>query len=234
MNYTLFNYTPQQGMVLRSKKVINSIINTPLYSDLTEYLSGYKIMIDNRKEYYSYCNNCKIMFGMFDLLEKYYKQLRGEEKNTYGPNNWFDIYIIFRKKIKEFINDIDNRKITCECDIMDKYYYNYQVYNNIVNMQILAEKTEYSDYSNYDGYGQKRRRYRIYHKNFFVYRNNINENGQPDLIIDRDFNLIKKEFNHWLKYFNKDHQTIVDEKNALLRLNLPLNKDCITIILGFI
>jgi hypothetical protein len=233
MNYTLFNYDPKQGMCLRSKRAINCVANTPLYKDLSDYLYGHNVMIDHTNECYSYCNKCKLIFGMFNFLEKHYKELRGEKKNTYGPNNWLQIYMLIRIKLEEFIDHINTGKIKCECDIMDKTY-GYQVYNNISYMQILAEKPEYHEYANYQGYGEKRRRYRMYHKNFFVYHNNINERGEEDLIIDRDFKLIKSELQHWLNYFNKDHQTIVDEKNALLGLNLPLNNDCISSILKFI
>jgi len=226
---TQFNYNSKEGMRLRSGKVINCVNNIPFYTDFCNMAYGYN---EENTPQYAYCKKCFTLFSLFDFCEKYHKELRGEERNIYGKTSVFlDIYNVVRNKLDEFINVIDTEGLICSCEEQD-YIFDGAIYKNICHMLDLSEEEEYIKMANYTGYGREREKYRIYHKNFFV--NNIDDNGLD--IIGRDFQRVREELAHWLKYFKRAHQSVIDETKKTLanHKNFKVNSDCIGEILSFL
>ena len=210
--YTQFMYHPADSMILRSGKTINGCCNAKIVED-ARALGDF----DNTKNtpQYGYCKVCFSIFGLFDFLEKYHKNIRGEEKTIHGAdlNYWLVIYNISKNKIDEFINTIDKGDVVCECD-KQNYKLNGILVNNFWLMDSMSKKEKYSKMANYTGYGVEREKYRIYHKNFFiierVYEDYIGDELHEEYYITRDFQKAKKELLHWQKYFSQEHQSVID------------------------
>jgi len=139
---------------------------------------------------------------------------------------------VIREKLEEFIHVIDTKGVDCSCEDQD-WFYNGAIYNNICFMLDLSEQPEYIKMANYTGYGREREKYRIYHKNFFDYR--VTEDGVVE-VTGRNLARVREELAHWLKYFKRAHQSVIDKaKKALVtHKRVTINADCITEVLSFL
>lgn len=236
MRFTQFNYSSTEGMRLRSGTTINCLQMTQFYKDIKILLDGKSAHED--KPHYGYCKPCATIFGIFDFVEKYYKELRGETTTIKGNNTEIkSLYYVIRRKLKEFITYLDEGDITCNCNEQN-IDYNGTLYYNYTYMKELSEQKEYSKMANYTGYGPEREKYRIYHKNFAICIKEHNPLDQDDwsIVMARDFKKVKKEVMHWLKYFVKEHYSVVSNTNKALTThpNVFLNEDCISAILDYL
>jgi len=228
MRPTQFMYSSKDGMVLRSGKIINSLENSQLRKDCRKLL---KNEFDVNKFHHNYCEQCRKIIGLFDFLERYHKEIKGEETNIHGNGNktWIDLHTTIKNKLQEFIMQIDTIVI-CNCDNLD-HASGGAIYNNICKMLDLAEQDKYSKMANYEGYGRERELYRIYHKNFFV----SYEPGDGTFVIGRDFNSIKRELQHWYTYFAKPHHSVTEVTEMTTTTLLPhINNNCISVVLSFL
>jgi len=226
---TQFNYGRAEGMQLRSGTIINHVANSQLGKDAAVLFNG---DCDVDTPQYGYCKKCFTIFTMFDFLEKHHKQIRCEEITVHGKTStWIALHKVIREKLEEFIHVIDTKGVDCSCEDQD-WFYNGAIYNNICFMLDLSEQPEYIKMANYTGYGREREKYRIYHKNFFEYE--VTENGLE--IIGRNFHRVREELAHWLKYFKRSHQTVIDnaKKELTAHKRVAVNDDCITEILSFL
>jgi hypothetical protein len=194
-------------------------------------LKLFKNKFDVDKFHHNYCYPCRQIIGLFDFLERYHKEIKGEETNIHGNGNktWIELHDGMKKKLQEFIIQIDTIA-RCNCDEID-HQLGGKIYDNICNMHDLAEQDKYSKMANYEGYGRERELYRIYHKNFFV----SYEPGDGTFVIGRDFNSIKRELQHWYKYFDTPHQSVTEVTEMTTTSLLPhINNDCISVVLSFL
>jgi hypothetical protein len=104
-------------------------------------------------------------------------------------------------------------------------------------METMSTLEDYAELANYTGYGGiEREKYRMYHKNFFIVEEVEEDvNGEFGYIITRDFEQTRNELLHWKKYFNQEHQSVIDA--ALIALTKykkgRINDDCIGEIMKF-
>lgn len=231
---TQFMYSNSEAMVLRSGKTINGLSNSWFGKDSHALITG-----DNtvNTPQHGYCNACFTIFSLFDFMEIYYKELRGEERKIHGkPGDCLPIYLVIRKKLEEFITEIDAGKCVCSCERED-YERDGIIYENICRMERLTEQYGLSSMADYAGYGRDREKYRIYHRNFFIVTGSAeDEDGLFGYSITRDFQRTKEELRHWLKYFRQEHQSVLDaaEKALLSYKKVRLNRDCIGEIMKFL
>lgn len=237
MRFTQFNYNSRDGMQLRSGTTINCLRNTQFYNDIMILLNEESTYED--KPHYGYCKPCATMFGFFDFVEKYHHELRGQVTNIKGSNiQMRNLYYTIRRKLKEFITCIEDEKVTCKCNEQN-IFYDGTLYYNYTYMQELSEQKEYFKMANYTGYGVQREKYRIYHKNFAIC---IREQDNPfdpsdwSITMGRDFQKVKAELQHWSKYFDKEHCSIITktEKALTTHPNVFLNQDCISVIMSYL
>ena len=224
-------------MRLRSGTTINCLRNTKFFKDI-------KILLDEESSYedkphYGYCRTCSIIFGLFDFLEKYHNELRGEDKTRLKGNSaeLLSLYYATRKKLKEMIDTIDSNTVTCKCNEQN-IYYDGTLYYNYTYMQELSEQSDYQKMANYTGYGPDREKYRLYHNNFTICIREENPFDPDDvyIIMGRDFQKVRSELQHWSKYFNKEHYSIVSKTKKALDSHprIFINQDCISNILEFL
>ncbi len=238
-NYIQFLNPSELSMILRSGKSINinDFGTSQLYKDLTILVKGNN---DEDTLHTGYCETCFTIFSLFQFLEKYYKKIRGEEKiiNEDNVEMLMDIYKYIREKLEDFIEAIENGTCNdCECNESNQIN-DGLIHSNIRYMQDIYEQDEYVKFKNYSGYGSERVKYRIYHLNFFdiEYLDGVqdeDEDEKGELYITRNWEEIKNELIHWLKYFKQDHQFIIDttSRKELLKY---LNNDCVGEIMKFL
>jgi len=219
-------------MRLRSGTAINCCVNSPIVNEMTNdnYALVHGYARDINSLHYGYCEKCCKLFGLFDFLEKYHKEIRGEERNVHGKMPlWTTLYKVIRDKLEEFINVIDTSGIRCTCDRR----FGGKMYDNICFMIERSKEKDYIMMANYTGYGREREKYRIYHKNFFDYR--VTEDGVVE-VTGRNLARVREELAHWLKYFKRAHQSVIDKaKKALVtHKRVTINADCITEVLSFL
>ena len=149
MRFTQFMYNNNDGMVLRSGTSINCFSNTQLWKDAQDVLGntgGYD------KLHSGYCTPCRLIFGLLDFIETYYKEIKGEEVNIHGKGcaAFVRMHSVIRDKLAEFIEAIDTRNIeNCYCDELDHNRYGGgTIYDNICHMQDLATEEKYSKMAN--------------------------------------------------------------------------------------
>lgn len=224
-------------MILRSGKSINGLKNTKFNKDAMLLTSG-----DNTANtpQYGYCKNCFLIFALFEFMEKYHKDLRGEERTIHGKSSHLPgLYLAIRAKLEEFIDCIDRQACSCNCEEQD-ILLEGTIYRNICLMETLSRLAEYKEMANYCGYGKDREMYRLYHKNFFIIEEvaeeEEDEDGEARYIITRDFHMTRNELLHWLGYFRQEHQTVIDAARKALRTykNGYIPDDCIGQIIKFL
>jgi hypothetical protein len=224
-------------MRLRSGTTINCLQKTQFYKDIKILLDGEATYED--KPHWGYCRPCATIFGLFDFMEKYHKELRGEAMKIKGNNpEIMSLYYTIRGKLKDFITSIDEDRVTCECNEQN-IYHDGTLYYNYDYMQELSEQSDYQKMANYTGYGPEREKYRLYHKNFAIcIKNNVNPYDEDDyeIIMGRDLKKVKVELQHWSKYFDKEHYSIVSKTKKALDSHprIFINQDCISNILEFL
>jgi hypothetical protein len=210
---------------------------TQFYKDIRILLAGESTYED--KPHYGYCNSCATIFGVLDFMEKYHNELRGEEIRKINGNNKeiINLYYTIRVKLKEFIMSIEKDNVICKCNEQN-IYYDGTLYYNYTYMQELSEQKDYSKMANYTGYGDQREKYRLYHKNFTICIREENPFDPDDwsIIMGRDLQKVKAELEHWSKYFDKEHYSIITktEKVLITHPKIFLNQDCISVIMDYL
>lgn len=207
---TQFFHNSRNSMTLRSGKTINGIVNSTLYKD---FQTLFKRDNTGNTIQFGYCRTCFLVCSLFDFLEKYHKDIRGDYNSRIYGALLLEFYLMIRKKLKEYIKTIEDNTIDrCECNTQD-YKLNGAIYRNINKMREISQQNEYSKMANYSGYGPERKKYRMYHLNFFIVEEELD-----GYYITRDYEKTKDELLHWLKYFNEEHQSTLDASEALLML----------------
>ena len=227
-----FIYPRAESMILRSGNVINGVANSQIGRDLNAIKTANNT---GNTPNYGYCRTCFIIFALFGFLEKYHKEIRGEERNIHGsPSEWLNLYSTVRDKIEEFIGYIDRWGCHCKCGEED-HSLRGTIYKNIRLMESLSRRDDYVEMADYAGYGgPEREKYRMYHKNFFVV-DEVEDDDDSVLCysISRDFQRTRDELVHWLKYFRQEHQTVLDAAEEVLsRYNI--GNDCVGEIMKFL
>ena len=203
------------SMILRSGTSINGIKNSQFFKDL-KVLTSVNNTLNTPQ--YGYCAACFILFATFELLEKYHTEIRENEK-LYNY-----IYKILQVKLQKFLREIDDGGCICKCDDQN-YMLEGTILDNIHRMINLSRRDEYKELADYTGYdGDKREKYRMYHKNFFMIEE-VETFGEIDYYIKRDFRRTREEVLHWIKYFSQEHKCIINTTTRELKNSL--NDDCI-------
>jgi hypothetical protein len=221
MSYTQFYCPRDQGMILRSGRVINCIENTKFYEDLYEFENGYAGYTD---EYAFHCIPCKEVFVLLDFMEKYYDILRSEKHLS-------KIYYSIPKRISTLIAKLgDQNKCTCHLNTRSRWALFLDEFYDLDQLRSEDEQRIGSIMENYGGY-EDRKTYRLYNRNFLCMR------PRPDLhiFIDspfHDFEMVIRELIHWNRYF--DRHNIPDLKKIKSILSYRTINDCAGIIAGFL
>ena len=234
---TQFLYSASESMVLRSGKSINGINNSKLNRDAMMLTNG-DTSADTPQ--YGYCRTCFLIFGLFDFIEKYHKELRGDETTIHGgKTQWIPLYNVIRVKLENFIDCIDRGVCRCKCEEQDRLL-DMTLSNNIHRMDTMAMIGNYEEMADYTGYGREREKYRIYHRNFFIVEEFEIDDGHgeffSDYTITRDFHMTRHELLHWLEYFKKPHQSVIDATRTALSAykKAYIGTDCIEEIIKFL
>lgn len=236
MRPTQFICEPRDGMQLRSGRVLNNITNSDLYNDMN-HLINFSFTNKSECSFISYCNNCYQLIGLLYIVEKYGMELRGDTNRMKGDDMNFSkhqkIYVTIRDKIQEFIENIDTNYVSCYCNENHGIYLNdpecYEIYTNCM----ISIKSKYKHMENYTGYGPKRELYRQYHDDFMK----LEESDDGEISSVRDFQKVRDELAHWLKYFNQTHYSIIRKTKKALnktKITKKLNNDCISHIISFL
>jgi len=228
--FTLYPYiATEDGMLLRSGKRLNCVINTPMFSDIQAFTRPDEYPQPTQHAYN--CQKCQLVLDFLDILEKYHNYIR-------EGKNWMKFYDACRVKLREFIRDFDSVIYSCYCEVSNRHF-NGALEDELEELTFLASTEDISRMANYTGY-EDRRLYRIYNKNFLMLENTLayshgDYEEYTDVIV-RDFDLMKAELEHWFKYFNRPHASVVTETFKALE-NHPrnsINTDCIGNILSFL
>jgi hypothetical protein len=174
--------------------------------------------------HFGYCKMCFTLLELFRFLEKYSEVMRFEKV-------FVGFYRCIREKLKEFSHVLqDMSRTSCKCD--EK---NYEIGGSIVRNILRVHETtlgpEYMGMENYCGYGLEREKYRMCKLNFFVV-DVVDEEGDEFYYITRDFEQTRDEILHWLKYFEHEHEAVVEE--AIEELEKYIPDDCIGVIEQFL
>ena len=225
--FTLYpNISSDDGMVLRSGKKLNCVVNTPMFNDIQKFVNREL----NMKNLY-HCPKCRMIMDLFDILEDYHVNFR-------EGKIWMKFYEMCRIKLEEFIRDFDNVIFSCYCDDSNRHF-SGALEKELEDLSLINEYGDYSGMANYTGY-EERRLYRIYHKNFLKLEETLTYSygGYEEYSdeITRDFDLMKAELEHWLKYFNQPHGSIVKTVTEALENHpkVAINRDCVSVILSFL
>lgn len=218
-------------MILRSGKSINGVSNSQIRKDLNDIQKWNNA---GNTPQYGYCKTCFTIFTMFGFLEKYHKNIRGEERTIHGSQSeWFSLYANVREKLEEFIKIIEQDHCECKCVEEDRYL-GGAIYRNIHRMDELSARDNYAEMADYTGYGKEREKYRIYHRNFFILEEVEDEDGSIlCYMLTRDFEKTRSELLHWLEYFKQEHQTVLDAAEKAL-LSKSIGKDSVGEIMKFL
>ena len=228
IKYRQFVCSRPESMILRSGKSINGIGNTQLSKDMQIMVSG-----DNtiNAPHYGYCKSCFSLFAMFEFLEKYHREIRGEERKLNGQTleQWLMLYQTVKRKLEEFIGTIDNGQCSCDCNKQDNIL-DGALRENIWHMENLSQQRNYAEFAEYTGYGVDREKYRIYHKNFLT----VFDIDEDAYYLIRDYQKIREELVHWLKYFSQSHMSQIESAKQELMKNTNLCKNVIGEIIKFL
>lgn len=227
--FTLYPYTAtEDGMLLRSGKRLNCVINTPMFYEIQAFTQRGDYC-DEKHMYH--CKKCRLVLDLLDVIEKYHKYIR-------EGTVWMDFYDMCRAKLNELIRDFNDVIYDCYCEDSNRHF-NGALENELEELTFLASTEEISRMANYTGY-EDRWLYRIYNKNFLMLENTQTythgDYEEHSDVIVRDFNLMKAELEHWFKYFNRPHASVVIETFNVLESQprFSINADCIGNILSFL
>jgi hypothetical protein len=218
------------GMKLRSGKVLNCIVNSSLHRDMDQmmfhirlYCRGY----EDENDYYDYGDRCNIMFILFEFLEKYYLELSTNvflKKKYYDLRGWIKCFMIHAEHSS-------HRQCYCDSyysdDIGQDSWLLYDEYNYFID-QTKNHSSEYKNYmDNYQDYND-RYLYRFHKKNFIMFIGGLRR------MVAHDFQQITEELMHWYKYFSRSHRSDIKVVHKVLNKNTILNEDCINLICQFL
>ena len=229
---TQFIYPRAESMILRSGNAINGVANSQIGMELNAIKTANNT---SNTPNYGYCRTCFIIFALFEFLEKYHKEIRGEERNIHGsPSEWLRLYSTVRDKLEEFIGYIDRWGCHCKCG-EENHSLRGTIYKNIRLMESLSRRDDYVEMADYTGYGgPEREKYRMYHRNFFVVDEVEDDDGSVlCYTISRDFEKTRDELLHWQKYFSQEHQSVLDAAEDALSFK-NIGNDCVGEIMKFL
>lgn len=225
MSFTQYYFPQEQGMTLRSGKVINCIINSDLYKDLNNMDNGFA-----HEENVFYTSPCVEVFTLFEFLEEYYNVIRTDTHLS-------ELYYSIPSRINKLISLLNDSNQQCHCNnTYCKYYPFFDLFEQYCELSDARDMS--MDYQmidaqlmeTYSGY-YDRKTYRKYHLNFIYMR----PRPEMRIFIDspfHDFTLLIRELRHWLKYFNRHN--VPDMKKIKTILNNRINSDCAGVIASYL
>jgi hypothetical protein len=175
--------------------------------------------------HFGYCKVCFVLLELFSFLEKYSEEIRFEKE-------FVEFYRVIRGKLDEFSNKLqDMSKTPCKCD-EENYKIGGGVVRNLCRIDDMILGPEYAGMAHYRGYGVVREKYRMCYLNFFTVNVADVDYGGEEYYITRDFERVRGEVLHWLKYFEHEHEAVIEE--AVTEMEKYMPDDCIGIIKQFL
>lgn len=205
--FTQYYCPREQGMILRSGKVINCIINSDLHEELENYINN-KDKSD--EDYMFHGSPCKECFILFDFLDKHHLAIRNDPHLS-------KIYYNMSARISMLIEKLRNPTEFCCCHQNTSYRYPFFLdeYYDLVELKEMDRHTALGEkMENYTGY-ENRKMYRQYHLNFLCMR----PRPEMRIFIDspfHDFTLLIKELQHWFRYFDRHNVSDIKKITAIL------------------
>jgi hypothetical protein len=207
MKFTQFYCSSEEGMRLRSGKIINCINNSELAQSAEK--------LKNKIIFY-YGEQCGSIFKMLEFVEKYYHVLKNNK-------NVVPLYYSIGKNVEKIMLAIENSHNICKCNLISSRWHTL-LWCEHEHLDKIYKSIDFPDIENYVAY-EERTKYRLHNKNFIE----VKRNGNAFHNITR----IKNELTHWHRYFNRAHQSEINWIYNYLSNNVT-NSDCASIIVNFL
>ena len=207
MRYTQFYCSSNEGMKLRSGKIINCLENTELFHDFE------KIKYDIHPERYShYGRSCRSAFVLFEFFEKHYKLLSSQQELSnlyYSISKYLTSVILpdLKSEYNKCFCDMERKQGERECILLKEY----EILNVERENHRLFIENQIEDYADYE----YRKHYRLYHTNF-ISINFVRVRQHTFPVPKHNISQIITEMELWLKYFNRMNQSDRNDVHKML------------------